>query len=171
VYCNGINIINTSTITLLAGTYYINGGNLAIGSQATVKCGNCSGSSGITFVLTSTGAPSSIGTVIIDGSANVTLSAPTGGSSPYNGILFFQDRRATAGGATFTSGTNIKLSGVLYFPSSPITWNGNTTMTSPCMTVVGKTVMFTSGASVQIQGCTTKDYRPYNPRNVVSLMK
>ena len=171
VYCNGIKIINTSTITLQAGVYYINGGNLEIRDQATVKCGNCGGANGITFVLTSTGAPSNIGTVIIEGSANVTLAAPTGSSSPFNGILFFQDRRATAGGATFTSGTNIKLSGVLYFPSSAITLNGNTTMTSPCLTIVGKTVVFASGASVKVQGCTVKDYRPYNPTTVISLMR
>jgi hypothetical protein len=167
IYCGGISVINTTKIDFVPGTYYLDGGNLAFGSAATITCSGCTGSKGVTFVLTSSLSPSLIGTVIIDGSAKVSLSAPTGASSPYNGILFFQDPRATAG-ATFTSGTSINVAGVIYFPNTAITWSGNTTMSSPCMTVVGRTVAFASSVSVAMQGCTVPDYRPFRiPGSIV----
>jgi hypothetical protein len=123
-------------------------------------------------LTTSSGNPANIGNVLIDGSANVTLSAPTDSSSPYKGVLFFQDRRATVGTATFTSGTTLKLSGVLYFPNTPILFSGSTAVASPCATVVGKTIKFATGSpgAVNIQGCANSNYQLYNIGGGVRLV-
>ena len=94
----------SGTVTFPANSVIvIDGGSLSIGAQAHVSCDGC------TFVLTNRSSTGSIGNVNINGGANLNLSAPgtdaTGIASTYEGILIYQDRRATDGTSANTQST------------------------------------------------------------------
>jgi Flp pilus assembly protein TadG len=78
-------------VTLQPGTYTLDGGDLEITAQAAVD-----GGAGVTFVLTSSTGPNSIGTVKIVGSSRTKLVAPSSGT--YAGLVVYQDRRAVDSG-------------------------------------------------------------------------
>jgi hypothetical protein len=124
-----LTVQNKSNIYFTPGTYYIANGDLLIRSDNNVSCPTCGTSNGVTtgvtFVLTQTsGSNSDIGGVSITSENNVTLNAPSTGT--YQGVLFYQDSRATAGTMTSTtkiftvaSLNNATLSGAVYFPAEP----------------------------------------------------
>ena len=61
----------------------------------------------------------------IAGSSDVTLSAPTSGD--YEGVLFYQDRYASADLLNQMNGTSdLSLTGTLYFPNNHLMYAGNT---------------------------------------------
>jgi len=63
------------------------------------------------------------------------LTAPTSGT--YQGILFFQDRNITSGGASsITGGTSSNMSGTIYLPGGDLTFAGNSTSTMTLALVV-----------------------------------
>ena len=121
VYCGGIDIQQSPTITFNPGIYYLIGFGLSASVNATLI------GTGVTFVNSfATGynyGPINIGN---SGPASITLSAPTTGAT--KGLLFYNDRLApsrisTIGGST---GGNVlvKLSGVLYFPTGQLNYRG-----------------------------------------------
>jgi Flp pilus assembly protein TadG len=126
----------------------IDGGSLNIGSQANVSCTGC------TFILTSRTAdtnPSSIGNVDINGGATMHLTAPlTTAPSPVNtyaGIMMYQDRRAVDGTdanhqSRLNGNSNSVLQGAYYFPSQQVTFNGAAGMTTNCMYLVARRVLY-----------------------------
>jgi hypothetical protein len=102
-------------------------------------------------VLTSdsTATPTPVGNVDINASAHLTLSSPTTGT--YNGILIYQDRRASScgnwcnkvnGDATST------ISGAIYMPNQEIQMNGGSGMTTNCLQLVGWQLQFSGNTSV-----------------------
>lgn len=111
-YCGGINISGGATVTFNSGTYVLLGGGFVVSGNSTIT------GSGVTFYNTyNAGNPNNYRSVNISGGSTATLSAPTSGS--LTGILFFQDRTATANGQeSFTGGSNLNLTGTLYFPVS-----------------------------------------------------
>jgi hypothetical protein len=172
VYCNGLQTKNTTTIHFKPGTYYINQGDFVLSSATTADCPTCTGTAGVTFVLTSTAGGSTVGSATIDGSAKVTLNAPTDPSYPYPSVLIYQDRAFSGTSKpSFTSGTNINIKGALYFPSSTISFGGNTTMTNTCATVIGKKVNFTGSVSLNLSPCPSGSgyVQPTVPGNALVL--
>jgi hypothetical protein len=133
------------TVTMNDGTYIIDGGNLSIGAQAKVSCNSC------TFVLTnsSSGSTAAIGSVDINGGAEVKLSAPTSGT--YNGILFYQDRRATSGNGKvnkINGNSSSVLSGAFYFPNQQLQVNGTSNLNFNCAQFVAYIVEFSGNGSI-----------------------
>jgi Flp pilus assembly protein TadG len=126
------------TARLAAGTYYINGGDLEFGSQAKVS------GSGVTFVLTGPGGAA--GDLKMNAQAELTLSAPTAGT--YKNILFYRDRRAANIDIKINGGSKATLTGALYFPSSDVTFNGNSGFTAECFQLVGHILTFRGTASI-----------------------
>src|SRR5205823_3049941 len=130
IYYGGLRVTGKNKVYFKPGTYYIVNGDLIISSDNNVSCPDCSVSNGVavgtTFVLTqSTGNNSDIGGVSITSENNVTLNAPSSGDYP--GVLFYQDRRATAGTMASTSKiftvaslNNATLNGAIYFPQNRI---------------------------------------------------
>jgi Putative Flp pilus-assembly TadE/G-like len=156
VYCGGIDFGAKANITLNPGTYYIDKGNITINAQATVT-GN-----GVTFVLTSSGAASQIGTVTINGGATVNLSAPSDPTATFQGVTFFQDRRAdTSGVDKINGGSSMNIGGAIYFPAQTVQFNGNDATAGPrCTIIVARLITFTGNSSIVDTGCQQAGVTP-----------
>jgi Flp pilus assembly protein TadG len=146
-YCMGdMNL--QGDVTLPSGTYVIDGGSLSIGAQAHVTCYGC------TFILTSRSAatnPSSIGTVDMNGGAEVDMS--NSASGPYAGILIYQDRRAPDGTSAgvqnrINGNANSSFQGAFYFPAQEVTYNGTAGMTTTCMQLVARRVLYSGNMNI-----------------------
>jgi len=145
-YCMASMTLN-GNVTLPSGVYVIDGGDLSIGSQANVTCSGC------TFVLTnrSTSTTPTVGSVNMNGGATVTMSNSTTGT--YAGLLFYQDRRATAangnGQSNLINGNSTSsYAGSMYFPSTNVTFNGTSGMSTACVQLVAWQVSFTGNTSI-----------------------
>lgn len=134
VYCGGISVSGSSTVTLSpAGTIVLKGGGLSISGNSTVTGAN------VTIYNTSGGGYSP-GAISITGNSDVTLSAPTTGSLA--GILIFQDR-SMSNQASLAGNPNITLNGALYFASATIAYSGNTNGADTYSIIVAKRATFT----------------------------
>src|SRR6185369_7999281 len=96
-------------LNLNPGTYYVRG-NVNLGSQTSLS------GTGVTIYLEN-------GYINMQGGATVNLTAPTSGY--YQGILVYQARGNT-NGSTLVGGSGQLMNGVLYFPSSNLTYTGGT---------------------------------------------
>lgn len=138
VYCNGITITGTSTVTFNSGTYILNGGGFTSSSSGTSLSG-----SGVFFYNTSNGY--AYKPVILSGGTSVSLSAPTSGT--YQGILFFQDRSITSSSQNAISGGSTgNLSGSIYMPSGQVVFSGGSTSGPLTLAIIAKDFTV-SGAS------------------------
>ncbi|THD80525.1 MAG: hypothetical protein E7812_07280 [Phenylobacterium sp.] len=118
-FCGGLSVNASGSVTFNPGVYVIDNGSLTFNGTPTVA-GN-----GVTFVLTGDSA-AQVGTVTINGGANVTLTPPPAKSGPTAGMLFWQDPRAlTSGVNNLNGGSKQSLAGALYFPSQSVIINGN----------------------------------------------
>jgi len=139
VYCgNGIKINTDRPVTFNPGLYILDGAKFTINGQATVT------GVGVSFYLTEDNNTNGE-KITINGGATVTLSAPSDGPLP--GILFYHDRDATgdiqhvmAGGAT------MQLEGILYFPSSDLTFSGGSSLQSSAAVIIADEVRFSGSA-------------------------
>lgn len=140
------------TANLLPGVYYIDGN--ANGNQAKngllVNSGAVVNGTGVTIVLTSTNPTNSstIAGLQINGNAKVNLTAPTSG--PFAGVLIYQDRRAALLSDTIQlNGNNSsRLQGAVYVPRNTIMLNGNTSLNTNCLQLVGYRLTFTGNSTI-----------------------
>jgi hypothetical protein len=148
----------SGTITLLPGTYWVTDGNLIL--AGTLTCPTCSpGGAGVTIIFTTlNGSAGTIGTLHAPtgGSLAITLNAPSTG--PYAGYLMVQDTVAgvtpTAGGPIGSPGAT--LSGLLYFPSTSLSFVGNIQADpSNCLVAVAKSLSLTGNIGLNVSGCPT----------------
>ena len=112
VYCGGLTINTTSTVTMASGTYIILGALSINGPTLT--------GTGVTFYVTQ-GKGYSYGASSID-NVNATLSAPTSGT--LQGILYFSDRTLPAAGADLSVADwnpSSRLDGILYLAGQELT--------------------------------------------------
>jgi len=142
VYCGGIKVTGASTVTFNSGTYILLGGLNITGSGTFV--GN-----GVTFYNTgNTTYPYS--PINIAGSTSMSLSAPVSG--PLAGILFFEDSSVgTCCGATTSNTINgsggAGYTGALYFPNTPLTYTGSSSL-SAYTVIVAWTVQITGSTTI-----------------------
>ncbi len=122
------------------GTYVINDASMVVESGAILTGEN------VTFILTGSD-PTKIGTVTINGGANLSLS-PNSSNKELLGILFYQDSRAPSGLNSFSGNSTSKLSGSLYFPKQTVKFTGNSGMNTNCLRIVARTLAFTGNGSV-----------------------
>jgi hypothetical protein len=134
LFCGGLSL--KGNVTLEPGVYIVDGGDLKINASAHVQ------GSGVTIYLTNSA------TADINGTADVTLSAPTSGV--YSGILFFGDPDNNAGKNKFNGSGSSKLTGALYFPSQEVDYMGNFAGSNGCTQVVAKTVQWTGNTAVSV---------------------
>jgi hypothetical protein len=168
IYCNGISIGAHAQVTFAPGTYYIDRGDMIINAGAIVRCSCSAPGSGVTFVFTSSGAADQIGTVRINGGADVVLQAPTDPSYPYPGLLFVQDRRASSTGtAKLNGGSTMTLTGSVYFPNQLVQWSGNNSSTgSNCVQIVALLVTFIGNSRIENNGCQAHGIDPVTIKGV-----
>jgi hypothetical protein len=132
-YCGGISVNGNSWLHFNAGTYILAGGGMNINGNATMT------GSGVTFYNT-TGRGGYQG-ITLNGKSQANFSAPTSGTLA--GILFFQDRSIPSSGAgsTINGNANSTFDGALYFPTTQVTYNGNSSLNGYSIVVAGKLVV------------------------------
>ena len=116
-YCGGITVHGNAWLNFNAGTYVLAGGGMAISANTAMT------GTGVTFYnTTGTGG---YGAISMNGNTQANLSAPTSG--PLAGILFFQDRSipSTDAGSTITGNSSSTFDGAVYFPTTTLSFNGN----------------------------------------------
>ena len=122
-YCGGWDLTSHAALNLNPGTYYVRG-NINLGSQTSLS------GTGVTIYLEN-------GYINMQGGATVDLTAPTSGY--YQGILVYQARGNT-NGSTLVGGSGQLMNGVLYFPSSNLTYTGGTSTQATQTTIVSDTL-------------------------------
>jgi Flp pilus assembly protein TadG len=146
------------TVTLLPGTYWVTDGSLMLAGMLT--CAGCSpGGPGVTIIFTTTQGRM-IGTLLPTGPLTIILNAPGPGiGAAYAGLLMVQD---TVAGVISTAGGPIgspsaTLSGLLYFPSTSLSFAGNIqTDTSNCLVAVANSLsLLTGSVNLAASGCPT----------------
>jgi hypothetical protein len=116
VYCGGISITGSGTITMQSGRYIMNGGGFS-------SAGSASLSGSHVMIYNTATAGYTIGAVKIAGSGTLNLSAPDTGI--YEGVLIFQDRTQSTGGQVSGSNSSV-VTGALYFRDANLTYTGTT---------------------------------------------
>jgi len=136
----GLTVSNSAVVTFGAGDYVMNGGGVTFRGAST------SSGSGVMFYLTGTAA--TYGSVNVDNSANLTLSAPTSG--PYLGLVFFQDPAmpTTSPGASFSGAVIPALTGSLYFKTTLVSF-ANSASSASYMGIVAYQVAFTGAPNIK----------------------
>jgi Putative Flp pilus-assembly TadE/G-like len=114
VYVGGITISINASVTLQAGTYYMEGGGFTVKGNASVD-----GSSGV--MLYNDGG--SGGTISISGNGNVSLSPETSG--PYAGIVMFQAPTSTSTISITGNGSSTNITGTIYAADAKLIVGGN----------------------------------------------
>ncbi len=135
-YCGGITLSN-GFVNFNAGTYVLAGGGL------TANGGPVMTGTGITFYnTTGTGGYRAI---TLTGGSTSNFSAPTSGV--LTGILFFQDRSIAGGaaGSTVSGSSTSTFDGALYFPTTTLTFSGNSSLNGYNIVVADKVAL--SGSS------------------------
>jgi hypothetical protein len=137
VYCGGITITGSGTVTFNSGTYIINGGGFNWGGSATLN-----GSHVMFFITGQNGhSPAPLNA---SGNGSINLTAPISGV--YEGLLFFQDRNITYSTSnTFNGNANSNTTGAFYFPSTGLTYSGSST--GRYQALVAKTVTMTGNSN------------------------
>ncbi len=141
VYCDGITINGNANITFQPGTYILNGGGMTLNGN-----GNLAGA-GVTFYDTK--GYSSYQPIVFNGNGVVNLSAPTSG--PLQGMLFFQDRSVSnAAGSIINGNLGSTFDGALYFPTTSLTYNGDSTPSSGYTIIVADTITLNGNVTMLI---------------------
>jgi Flp pilus assembly protein TadG len=169
----GLSFIGNGTINLSPGTYWITDGSLNLTGNITLDCPNCSpGGAGVTIIFTTTkGAAGTIGTLLPTGNVSITLNAP--GSGTYAGYLMLQDTVAgatyTGGGTVGNAGSTFDGDGLLYFPSTDLTFVGNIQTASNCLVAIANQFSFTGNIGLASSGCPTAGLTVLPTLNTVAL--
>jgi hypothetical protein len=121
----------------------------------------------VTFVLTSSGSPGDIGTVTINGGADLQINAPSDPNAYYKGVLFYQDQQASSNLAKFNGGATMVLNGAIYFKQGQIQYNGDHSANAKsCTQIIGDTVEFTGNSKIINNGCKDAGIEPITVKGV-----
>lgn len=130
-------------VNFAPGVYVIDGGSLDIRSQAVVA------GTGVTFVLSSATAhsnPATVASLSIEGGATLNLTAPDSGA--YEGLLFYQDRRAPTGTVTIRGNSASTVNGAFYFPRQELVYEGGSGFRPTCLRIVSRRVVFAGNSDI-----------------------
>jgi Flp pilus assembly protein TadG len=149
VICGGLSVSSGDTLFMDPGTYIIDQGDFKINGGASVI------GEGVTIILTSSGNDNKIGSISVNGGADIELSAPTSDyadADGYSGVLFYQDRDVSSSPSnsnSFNGGAELDLQGALYVPGNDLDFTGGATAGDGCMQLIGQTVNIGGDAGVQ----------------------
>ena len=137
-YVGGINLSNSTAVTLNPGVYYLDGGGLSFNGSGAVT-GN-----GVIFY----NAPkTSSDTVNISPSAALNLTPPTSGT--YRGIEVFQDRTSTVA-VSMTGNGSMSVNGTIYAAKAQIDLAGNGTLDSFGSQIIVNNVYLVGNGTINI---------------------
>lgn len=149
VYCKGLTFNASAEATLNPGTYIIKGGGLTVAGGAVID------GDGVTFYNTeANGKP--YDAITINGGSDMALTAPTSGT--YKGMLFMQDPGVSSTKTNkFNGNAAVELTGVMYFPSTPVEFSGNFDVVGTNLSLVADTIDFKGTATFST---LNDNYRP-----------
>lgn len=153
-YCGGLTM--KRNVTMNPGVYVVDGGDLRIDSTALVT------GVGVTFFLTNGGR------VVVNGDADVRLSAPTSGT--YSGMMIFVDRDDPYATHTINGSATSYFEGSIYAPSGQVRLAGGNTISARCTQIVAATVEIT-GSSGLGSDCTGKGVTSIMTEQLVMLVE
>ena len=143
VFCSGVTLVGGSSLTLGPGTFIIDRGQLSIGGGSTLTA-----TSGTTIILTTSNVNQACATSKIDGSAVVSITAPTSGA--LSGIAIYQDRTCTDTSVTnsLSGGATQTIVGAIYFPGEPVSYSGGSaTGGAVCTQLIAWKIDFVGGST------------------------
>ncbi len=159
-YCGSLSFGAKADVTLKPGVYYVDQGSITANGGSKIRC-SCTGTEGVTFVLTSSGSSNNIGTVTINGGADIVLNAPTDANNKFKGVLFYQDQNAPANTAKFNGGASMILNGAVYFKKADVQYLGDhSASTNSCTQIVADTIEFTGNSKIINDGCKAAGIQP-----------
>ena len=145
-----LSVGSNRTLTIKNGLVIVNGGSVNI--QGTFNLLNA------TLVLSNKdkSATAPIGSLDMNASGQMNATAPTTGK--WKGMAIYQDRRAVDNSPTGNISSNSpnkingnstnKITGVIYFPSQQVTYNGNGTGTATCTQFVAKRIYWSGNTGM-----------------------
>ncbi|MGC1304457.1 MAG: hypothetical protein WA840_18980, partial [Caulobacteraceae bacterium] len=153
------NFITSGGVVMGAGVYTVNGyAGFGANSGGDASCnGSTVGVSGagVTLVISGVSTPTSgvcsgQAFCVASGFSNVTLTAPSSGTT--SGLVVLGPASSSiAAGALFTGGASgTSLSGVFYFPDGPITLGGGASIgngANQCLELIGTQISLTGGTA------------------------
>ena len=129
-------------LTLNPGIYYFYGANLQVSGNATIT------GSGVTLVFTGSNT-AGWGSATIGSNANVTLTAPTSGTT--QGIVMYSDRNMPVGTAfNLEGGGTQNFSGAIDLQKVALKFAGGNGTTTSCTQIIADTITFTGSSNVQV---------------------
>ncbi|WP_324402027.1 TadE/TadG family type IV pilus assembly protein [Bradyrhizobium sp.] len=141
VYCGDVSVNAGATLTLDPGIYYFNGANLSVAGNASIT-GN-----GVTLIFTGSG--NNWGSATIGSNANVTLTAPTSGTT--QGIVMYSDRNMPVGTAfSLEGGGTQNFGGAIDLQNAALKFSGGNGTTTSCTQIIADTITFTGSSNVQV---------------------
>ncbi|PAY08866.1 hypothetical protein CK489_10415 [Bradyrhizobium sp. UFLA03-84] len=140
-YCGDISVAAGATLTFNPGVYYFNGANLSVAGNATIT------GTGVTLVFT--GSSGNWGSATIGSNANVSLTAPTSGTTA--GIAIYGDRRMPVGSSfNLTGGGTQNLQGAIYLPKAALSFSGGNGTSANCTQIIADTISIVGNSNVQV---------------------
>jgi hypothetical protein len=141
-------------VTLTAGIYYLDGGDLTVNGGATLT------GDGVTLVFTSKNR-NGYATASINGNATVNLKPPKSGGTA--GIVIFGDRQMPTGTSfTFNGGATQYLGGAIYLPKGAVSFSGGASTSTSCTQLIGNTITFTGNSGFALN-CNNYGTKPFSP--------
>ncbi len=138
-YTGSLSIASGSTVTLGAGTYYVDRGSISTNG------GTITGT-GVTIVLTSS-TGSNWSTISMTGNSTINLTAQTSGT--FQGLVVYADRRMPSStGMSLGGGSTQSYTGDLYFPSTAVTFGGNSSAAA-CTRLIALTITLSGNSTFQ----------------------
>lgn len=146
---SSLSIGTNRTATFLNGTVLISGGGVNVQGMLTLTHATL-------MTNKNSGATQPIGSFDMNASAELSVTAPITGK--WSGMAIYQDRRAVDNSPTGNISANSpnkingnstnKITGVVYFPSQQVTYNGNGTGSATCTQFVAKRIYWSGNTGM-----------------------
>jgi hypothetical protein len=125
------------TVQFAPGEIYIYGGDVDL--KGTVRTVAANGlPEGSTVIMT--GPNGKAGTFGSNSQATIAIKPP--GSGTYEDISFYRDRRADYTELHINGGSGSVFTGSYYFPTADLRFNGNASLTTTCLQMIGQKLRF-----------------------------
>ena len=167
VYCDIDFGVNTQTLTLSAGTYYIDQGDFEVGSGGIVD-----GTAGVTIVFGDSTGGNDCGGFKVSGASYVNLTAPvTEDGEPFTGLAIYRSSECDAAeDIQFTGTTTSTILGAVYNPSGGIKITGTGEVSGTCLQLIADDITF-SGDSDIGSSCADVDVQTITAGGIGSLVE
>jgi hypothetical protein len=140
VYQGGIRMSGGS-LTMLPGTYYIDGGGITTTGSAAISGSNV-------FIYN---GGSTVGPIKMSGYSSITLTPPTTGT--YAGLSLFQDRTSTAD-IRLTGSSGLRITGGIYAAKASVTLTGSSSTNINGSFLIADSATLTGTGTIQVSDGT-----------------